>query len=103
MIYVNKHGMLHDFLHADIAEKRISQVPGFASGADNMGNTPLHLACRHGLLGTIRLLLQINGMVVYRKSNVNGRFPNHEAAIEGRIEVYRELVERFSDRRFVRH
>lgn len=48
MIYANKHGMLHDFLHADIAEKRISQVPGFASRADNMGNTPLHLACIAG-------------------------------------------------------
>lgn len=43
------------------------------------------------------MLLQINGNVVYRKRNFNGRFPNHEAAIEGRIEVYRELVERFAD------
>lgn len=39
MICANIHGMLHDFLHADIAEKLISQVPGFASRADNMGNS----------------------------------------------------------------
>lgn len=67
-----------------------------ASWVDSVGNT-LHLSCRRGLLGIVRLLLQINGGVVYRKNNVNGRFPKHEAAIEGRIEVYKKLVKRFPD------
>ena len=52
---------------------------------DNAGNTPLHIAAKHGNLPAIKILLEHPLSLNIYLVNNNGKTPMHMAAEEGRI------------------
>ncbi len=74
-----------DAIHAIAVERLLLEV-------DNRGDTPLHIACRYGILAVVEAL-----WIPHAQMNDDGNTPMHEAALHGREHIVRFLIQKSED------
>lgn len=84
---------LHDFCkNGDIDNVKFYLNYENINNKDNYGNTPLHLACEHGHINIVNLLININDFNSLNDTNMWGNTPFGFACSNGWIDIVRLLI-----------